>query len=644
MSTLVKIKEMLKSQKNDSTYYVPSLWLTGTGQERVLVRPDQFYTEIIDEILACSDSENNYNKSLSAIKYESHSFGGDWTLKSSIYNIFVRLTTSFDHNSDGLIGGSKEDTTLNTEGIRESGTFLKSIALLPYLKKMGVNTIHLLPITSIGNDGNKGDLGSPYAIKNAYEIESNQADTLINMSVDEQFKAFVEAAHILDMRVVLEFVFRTASKDADWIKKHPDWFYWIKKEVTDAEFTSPEFSKDELEKILKIPEGKGEYLAPHKAYKDFYSAPPKPEEIVYENGKFIAKTKDGELKIPGAFADWPPDDIQPAWGDVTYLRMYNYPYESPENYNYIAYNTIRYYDPKLASAENANKELWDMIVNIIPHYQKEFGIDGVMIDMGHALPSELKKRMIDTARKLDPDFAFWDENFRILKSSRTDGYNSVIGHTWATEVEKDGLKRTLEETTEELPLPFFGAVETHNTPRAASKKGGTLFSKQAWAVNSFLPNSIPFLHGGFELGEVMPVNTGLCFTQDELKYYSDKKLPLFYQSSYNWLSKDNVVGFVRKIAQIRQQNKDFIISTNPDTIEIIETGNENILAFRRKSLYDYTKTLTVILNTDFESSQSTEIKLDNSKKELSEKITGRIYNLQSGNLSLNLDKGEILIF
>ena len=60
-------------------------------------------------------------------------------LKSSIYNIFVRLTTSFDHNSDGLIGGSKEDTTLNTEGIRESGTFLKSIALLPYLKKMGVN-------------------------------------------------------------------------------------------------------------------------------------------------------------------------------------------------------------------------------------------------------------------------------------------------------------------------------------------------------------------------------------------------------------------------------------------------------------------------------------------------------------------------
>jgi len=644
MSTLVKIKEMLKSQKNDSTYYVPSLWINGRGQEQVLVRTNQFYADIIEDILVNSDAQNNYNKSLSAIKYETNAFGGDWTLKSTIYNIFVRLTSAYDHNGDNVIGGSKEDITLNIEGIRESGTFLKSIAMLPYLKEMGVNTIHLLPITSIGSDGNKGDLGSPYAIKNPYEIESNLADPLLDMSVDEQFKAFVEAAHILDMRVVLEFVFRTASKDADWIKIHPEWFYWIKNEVTEAEFTSPEFSKEELEKILKIPEGEGEYVAPHKEYKNFYAEPPKPEQVFYENGKYIAKTSAGEFKIPGAFADWPPDDIQPAWGDVTYLRMYNFPYEKAENYNYIAYNTIRYYDPKLAVPENANKELWDMIVNIIPHYQKNFGIDGVMIDMGHALPSELKKLMIKTARENDPDFTFWDENFKILKSSRNDGYNSVIGHTWATEVEEGGLKKTVEEASEELPLPFFGAVETHNTPRAASKIGGLIFSKQAWVVNNFLPNTVPFLHGGFELGEIMPVNTGLCFTPEELAYYSDKKLPLFYKSSYNWLNKDNIAGFIKKIADIRKQNQNFIISTDPKTLEIIGTGNDNILAFRRKSLDDYRKQLTVIMNTDYDSVQSLEIKLDGSRPEFPDKITGRIYTPQKGVLSLSLQKGEILIF
>ena len=44
---------------------------------------------------------------------------------------------------------------------------------------------------------------------------------------------FVEAAHLLGMRVVLEFVLRTASKDSDWIAAHPDWFYWIKADIPD---------------------------------------------------------------------------------------------------------------------------------------------------------------------------------------------------------------------------------------------------------------------------------------------------------------------------------------------------------------------------------------------------------------------------
>ena len=331
----------------------------------------------------------------------------------------MRLTTAYDHNNDGEIGGLSTDITLNTESIRETGTFLKTIVILPYLKQLGINTIHLLPITSIGNYGNKGDLGSPYAIKNAYKIDESLADPLIYLPVEDQFKAFVEAAHILDMRVVLEFVLRTSSKDADWIKTNPEWFYWINNTISDQDFTSPEFKKEELEKILKVPDGDGEYIAPDKNYKNNFSIPPKPQDIKSEDcntNKYIGKVGNKDVKIPGAFADWPPDDIQPAWSDVTYLRMYNYPYDKEENFNYIAYNTIRYYDPKLAKIENANTELWNMIKNVIPHYQKNFGIDGVMIDMGHALPSELKQQMISVVRDVDDDFAFWDENFEIKQS------------------------------------------------------------------------------------------------------------------------------------------------------------------------------------------------------------------------------------
>ncbi|HBH17434.1 MAG TPA: alpha-amylase, partial [Cyanobacteria bacterium UBA9579] len=462
MSILAEISRILKEETGIYTYFIPSLWVN-SDLENIKVNPAKCYSRIIDTILDQKQDNTNYNHSLSVIKKEIHQFSGDWTKDSTIYNFFIRLTTAYDHNNDGVSGGLPTDITLNQEGIRETGTFLKSIAILPYLKELGINTIHLLPITAIGSDGNKGDLGSPYAIKNYYEIDKTLADPLIYLPVEDQFKAFVEAAHILGIRIVLEFVFRTAAKDADWIKMHPDWFYWMDKKA-EEKYTSPVFTEEELEKILKIPEGQGEYIPPPQYYKSFFKKPPKPDQIRLENGKYIATRNNEELVIPGAFSDWSPNDIQPPWDDVTYLRMYNYPYDKEENYNYIAYNTIRYYDPEFAKPENANKPLWTMIKNIIPHYQQEFGIDGVMIDMGHALPSELKQDMLQLARENDPDFAFISEDFSVTKVPRDEGYNAVVGHTWV--VQYEDLQKIID-TAKEAPINFWGAPETHDTPRVA---------------------------------------------------------------------------------------------------------------------------------------------------------------------------------
>jgi len=637
MSALDEIFKILKGDLGKYSYYIPSVWLNENSCKNIKVDPCRYFGEIIDEILKKRKSCISYNKSFSCIKGIQHDFPGDWTRNSVIYNIFVRLTTAYDHNRDGIVGGLSTDSTLNSQGIRETGTFLKAIALLPYIKSLGVNTIHLLPVNSIGIDGNKGDLGSPYAIKNPYEIDKNLADPLVYLPAEDQFKAFIEAAHILDMRVVLEFVFRTASKDADWIKTHPEWFYWIDKSMA-GNYHSPEFSNEELEEILKVPENNGKYIPPHDKYKNQFKIPPTPEEIKFINNKFIAKTEDGELIIPGAFADWPPNDVQPPWSDVTYLRMYNYPFKREENYNYIAYNTIRYYDPELAKLENTNKDLWSMINNIIPYYQEEFGIDGVMIDMGHALPSELKQQMISTARNIDPDFAFWDENFQISQSSRDDGYNAVIGHTWATESEENGLDKTLNESSQDMPLPYFGTSETHNTPRAVSKEGGILFSKLSFVLNCFMPNSIPFIHSGFELGEKLPVNTGLCFTREELKFFRNKKLPLFYKSSFNWLRRDNMVEFIQKITEIRKNYSDLI--TNSNNIRILNTGNTKIIAFQR---FNEQTSLTVIMNTNIDSTETSEIEINSKITELKDKISGKTFNVKDNNLHIKLKNGEIMI-
>lgn len=651
-SCLKRLQEELKSKisTGSETYSIPSIWLGKdlTQTENVKVNPYQYFSDVIDSIITDKKDGVNYNQSISRIHGEQRNFGGDWSANTVIYNIFTRLATAYDHNQDGVVGGSTKDITLNADDIRETGTFLKTIAILPYLKSLGIETIYLLPITSIGKYGNKGNLGSPYAIRNPYKIDERLADPLVSLNEEEQFKAFVEAAHVLGMRVVLEFIFRTASKDADWIKEKPEWYYWLDNAKA-SDYGSPYFSKKQLEELYKIPAGEGEYIAPSKEFRDKFTKPPAKENITDTGSALIGKLDDGtELSIAGAFADWPPDDIQPPWSDVTYLRMYHYDLEAENNFNYIAYNTIRYYDPQLATDENANTELWERIKNIIPHYQQDFGIDGVMIDMGHALPSALKRDMIKLAREIDHDFAFWDENFEVKKSSRDDGYNLVLGYTWTMEHEEGGFAKIVGNEGEHLAaLSYFATPETHNTPRAASKTGGVAFSKAAWLFNCFLPAGTPFLHSGFELAETTPVNTGLGFTQEETEFYGSKPLPLFDVCSFDWLNKENIAEFVQKVIQLRNQYKSLVELKDPKSIQVLKSDNKNVVSYCRLHAEAISSAkLFIIINTDYENAQNVKITVPielsladtNLPDALSDKM---VYCDKESTMSLNLAAGEI---
>ncbi len=535
-------KELLKCNTNQLVY-MPSLWVNKKSGVPAKVNYTTFIAEQIDEIQKNREHKTD-NK--------------QWTKDALIYNCFVRFCTAYDHDQDGKIGDNQSDITLNKHGIRETGTFLKTIALLPYIKNLGVNTLHLLPITKIGLDGRKGDLGSPYAVKNPYEIDPFLADPVLTLSIEDQYRALIEATHLLGMRVVQEFIFRTAAIDSDWSNEHPDWFYWIKDNTI---YGPPKFSKKQLKQILNIPKGAGKYIPPRKKYRDSFQIP---------DQKAVPKNS----KIASAFADWPPDDLQPPWTDVTYLRLYKYGYQKENNYNYIAYNTIRHYDPDLAQKANINHELWHKIAGIIPYYQQNFGIHGAMIDMGHALPNELKSIIISKARERDPEFAFWDENFDNTEDTKKDGYNAVIGDDWYKITKRNGVKNIIKRSLKKKPLSHFGAAETHNSPRFG--KGNMLKKKAAWLLFNIMPTTIPFLHNGFELNESMPVNTGLNFDEDEIKYFSNQRLALFYKNGMNWDTKLNIVNFIHKVSHIRTQ--DPWIFNNKD-IAVLATDNRKVLGF-----------------------------------------------------------------
>ncbi len=612
-------------------YSIPALWLCNftknSEREVVKVNPYKFFLNSVKCINQIKPVRNHPSKS------------GEWTKKAIVYNLFVRAGTAFNHSRNG-----KLDLPVNEEGFRETGSFMKAIAILPYIKSLGVNTIHLLPITSIGSDGNKGTLGSPYAIKNPYQLDPNLSEPNIGVGSDIEFAAFVEAAHKLKMKVVVEFVFRTSAKDADWVKEHPEWYYWIREDIEDRQVGSndeskygpPIFSSQELEKIFSsVGEHKfDELIPPHIVYRNMFTAPPSKETVHKEGLRFIGVLADGtRVRVPGAFADWPPNDIQPPWGDVTYLKLYDHP-----DFNYIAYNTVRMYDSKLATVDNINKPLWDKIIGIIPHYQRTFGIDGVMIDMGHALPMELKQKMITSAREINPDFAFWDENFSVNEKSLKEGYNAVIGYAWSVEHDPVKLKKMLYNFSDEgYPIPFFATAESHNTPRAAARFNSVEFSKYTWVINNFIPE-IPFIHNGFELGETFPINTGLDFKPEELCLYPSHTLPLFSEFAFNWVSKDEFVDFIRKISAIREKYKKIILNPSCKSFIFHHHSNENLIMFERKG-----RTRLIVIANGSNQDQKVSINISTKKQIVKNIISNKKHKISKSILNYKFKPFECLI-
>lgn len=676
LTPLEIMKQQLKSIANPSAkagYKVPALWVEVgkdpvDGLPPVTVNPGEYFVRHIEAIEANAipgiDPLRSLNQQLPGGK------GGSWINGESIFNIFVRLTTAYDHNGDGHLGGSKADLTLNADGIRESGTFLKAIAMLGYIKALGCTTIHLLPVTAIGHDGNKGALGSPYAIRNPYRLEETQADPLIKMGVEDQFRAFIQACHHLGMRVITEFVFRTASKDSDWIAENPDWFYWIDENILDRkpgetdllkaakEYGNPIFSAEELQAInKKVNSHDLEDLPPPPAgYRRFFKLPPNKDSVKLNNsGQYRGEATDPEtnkkvtVRIPGAFADWPPDDNQPPWGDVTYLRMYRDELPSKPEFNYIAYNTIRMYDSRLARPELANESLWQAIINLIPTYQQKYGIDGVMVDMGHAVPVVLMQKLITRAREIDPDFAFLSENFEIKQDSVDAGYNAVVGYAWWVEYRRDGMYDLLNHVGNQgVPLPFFGAVENHNTPRAAGRPGGERYARYAFLVNSMLPKAIPFIHSGQEIGETMPVNTGLDFSNADLEKLQGKPLALFDLCGFKWDGVHPVFGFVRKVLQLRRQLGDAVFATESDSFCMVQSGQPDVIAFIRRGKGRH---VMVLFNRDLENALSGCLSLEwclssecRNLENLLAESTGRSCPVEEQKMPYNLAPGECRLF
>jgi len=609
------------------SYAVPDLWQHGTTGSS-LVNPADYYGGIVGEILTNPLKE----------KPEQEKKHEGWTADAVVYNLFVRLGAAFDHDGNGTIG-----TDPLPCGFRETGTLLKSIAMLPYLKRLGVNTVYLLPLSTIGLQNRKGALGSPYAVRNPYALDPMLGEPALGLPLETQLAAFIEAAHRFDMRVVFEFVFRTAAIDSEWVTTHPDWFYWLRNDEP-SPYGPPAFSHDTLAEIYEKVDKHDlrDLPAPDDAYRHRFVESPTSVNLHDDCPEGV--TADGiSCHVASAFSDWPPDDRQPPWTDVAYLKMHRHP-----EFNYIAYNTIRMYDVELEQPEFRNDRLWDEIGGIIPWYQERFGIDGAMIDMGHALPQELKASIVTGARQNRPDFAFWDENFDPSSKLRDEGFDAVFGSLPFVIHDVQYIKGLLNFLNRNgVAIPFFATGENHNTPRVCHNLAGEPAGRRRalflFTLGAILP-AMPFIHSGMELCEWHPVNLGLNFNDEDRRRFPAETLPLFSPGTYDWKDANGMEPLcndIRRILDVRNRYLGLIRCGDKGSILQPYVSDPAILTVMRKS---GGKSLIFAGNSNMHDSVPGTMEFEPETMEITDLLSGRTLAVRNHRLEYDFEPGACILF
>lgn len=106
---------------------------------------------------------------------------------------------------------------INTRQFTREGTFRAAQAHLPRLADMGVDILWLMPIHPIGAVNRKGGMGSPYSVRDYRAVNPD-------LGTEADLRAFVDEAHRLGMKVILDWVANHSAWDNPLTASHPEWY------------------------------------------------------------------------------------------------------------------------------------------------------------------------------------------------------------------------------------------------------------------------------------------------------------------------------------------------------------------------------------------------------------------------------------
>lgn len=137
---------------------------------------------------------------------------------------------------------------VNTRQFSASGDFDGVTSGLTHIRELGATILWLMPVHPIGEENRKGELGSPYAVKDytAINPEFGDADSL---------RRLVDEVHRLGMKVILDWVPNHSAWDNPLVETHPEWYakdykgdfrpspWWDWTDIIEFDYDNPELRR-----------------------------------------------------------------------------------------------------------------------------------------------------------------------------------------------------------------------------------------------------------------------------------------------------------------------------------------------------------------------------------------------------------------
>lgn len=98
------------------------------------------------------------------------------------------------------------------------GTFAEVEADLERIRALGVDVVWFMPIHPIGQLNKKGSLGCPYSIRDYRGVNPEYGTR-------QDFFSFIEKAHGLGLKVMIDVVYNHTAHDSVLVAEHPEYFH-----------------------------------------------------------------------------------------------------------------------------------------------------------------------------------------------------------------------------------------------------------------------------------------------------------------------------------------------------------------------------------------------------------------------------------